>query len=94
MKRVDRVKALSGETENSGEGVSQQAYRRIHGDFPRQEQGEQNGRETYAVIGDILRSIARRMVSTNRTLAFGGTEFGSPMHRRLSVSESFYRLYI
>ena len=31
----------------------------------------------YAAIGDILRKIARRMVSTNGALAFGGKQFGS-----------------
>jgi hypothetical protein len=37
---------------------------------------EQNRLEMYAVIGDILRRSARRMVSTNSPLVFGGTEFG------------------
>ena len=36
-KRVNRVEALSGETENSGERVPQRAHRRFHADSPRQE---------------------------------------------------------
>jgi hypothetical protein len=35
-KRVNRVEALSGETENSGEGVPQRTQRSIQNDSPRQ----------------------------------------------------------
>ena len=76
-KRVNRVAALSGETENSGERVPQRAHGSNHADSPRQVT-EQNHLEMYAVIGVILQKSARRMVSTNRALAFGRTEFGSP----------------
>jgi hypothetical protein len=75
--RVNRVSALSGETENVGKFGAPCARPTVSGDSPPAETRELKVREVTGFIGDIPRCDGGAIASTNWQSNSGGKQSGS-----------------